>query len=164
MIPNPPTPPPCQAGKVSPPLLIALVLCVLIVSGAAVAGTYFLMRGQDKTTAESKPVKEPLPDPVFVAVEPFTINLQDDSGRVLYVRMSLKVADDKTATYLNSYMPQVRNRILMTVSDQRADELVTSEGKQQLASMLRERIAQPLADGEDPIAVNDVLFTDFIVQ
>jgi len=146
------------------PLIIALVLCVLIVSGAAVAATYFMMGGHDKNTAETEHAREPLPDPVFVAVAPFTINLQDDSGRVLYVRMSLKVADDKTAAYLTSYMPQVRNRILMTVSDQRADALVTSEGKQQLAATLRERIAQPLTADDDPIAVDDVLFTDFIVQ
>ncbi len=160
---NPPQP--SNTGTKTPWLLIVLLL--IGAAGTAVGGTYFYMSGSDPEagieTAEKEPPPPP-PEPVFVAVEPFTVNLQDARGRILYVGVSLKVADEAVASRLTGHMPQVRNRILMTLTSQEADTLTTLEGKQALAQTLRATVSEPFVAEAEPLKVSDVLFTNFIVQ
>ncbi|WP_353247522.1 flagellar basal body-associated protein FliL [Salinisphaera sp. T31B1] len=165
MVSNPLPPSERQSGRISFVLLLTIVLGVLAVGAGAVAATYFMMRDDGQPADnQARTTRVPPPEPVFVAIEPLTVNLAGDSGRVLYVRMSVQVADASAATQLGNYMPRVRNRILMTLSDQHAEDLVSSQGKQTLATKLGERIAEPLTVEGDPVAVDNVLFTDFIVQ
>ena len=144
--------------------LVIMALALVIVTGAAIGGTYMFMK-DDATGGEAEHAKKaPLPKPVFLKIDPFTANLQDARGRILYIRIALKVDDEPQASRLTEHMPQVRNRILMILTDSQAEQLTTSEGKQMLANKLQVAIAEPFIDGEEPIGVQGVLFTDFIVQ
>ena len=159
------TSPPNAAGGNRMLWLIIMALALIIVTGAAIGGTYFFMSDDDQAAAEpahAAPV--PKPAPVFVEIKPFTANLRDPRGRILYVRIALKVEDDKAAEKLAEHMPQVRNRILMTIADTQADNLTSANGKQLLANSLQVAIARPFDEDEDAIGVQEVLFTDFIVQ
>ncbi len=160
------TPPQTPNADTKTPWLLIVLLLIATV-GAAVGGTYFYMSGGEPEagieTAETEPPPPP-PKPVFVSVEPFTVNLNDNRGRILYVGVSLKVADEAAATRVSEHMPQVRNRILMTLTSQEADTLTTLEGKQALARTLRATVSEPFAADAEPLGVGEVLFTNFIVQ
>lgn len=160
-----PTPAPAP-GKQTPWLVITLfVLLFVVAAGAVVGGAWLYMSGQSDglEVAETGPPQPP-PEPVFVAVEPFTVNLHDDRGRILYVGISLKVAGEAVASRMQSHMPQVRNRILMTLTSQEADALMTQEGKKALAGTIRDAVSEPFDPAAKPLGVSDVLFTNFIVQ
>ena len=159
------TSPPNASGSNRTLWLIIMALALIIVTGAAIGGTYFFMNDGDKAAAAPAHAPAvPKPAPVFVEIDPFTANLQDARGRILYIRIALKVDDEPQASRLTEHMPQVRNRILMILTDSQAEQLTTGDGKQMLANKLQVAIAEPFIDGEEPIGVQGVLFTDFIVQ
>lgn len=155
---------PAQGGSNKTLWLVIMALVLVIVTGGAVGGTYMFMNDGSKTEPSADEPPKPPAKPVFVAIEPFTANLQDPRGRILYVRISVKVDDPAQAARLQEHMPQVRNRILMTLTDAEADRLTTAEGKQALAENLQLAIAEPFVEDGEPIGLNSVLFTDFIVQ
>lgn len=145
--------------------LVIMALALVIVTGVAIGGTYIFMSDPSaETKAEAAAKAAPPPKPVFVPIEPFTANLQDARGRILYVRIALKVDDDSQAERLTEHMPQVRNRILLLLADTHAEQLTNADGKQMLANKLQVALVQPFVETDSPIGVQDVLFTDFIVQ
>lgn len=107
------------------------------------------------------------PKPLFLTLEPFTVNLQDDAmgGRLLYVAITVQLGDKAAETFLQQHMPQVRNRLLQVLSGQHANTLITGKGKQTLATAIRQALIDaPFAEDADPLDVERVLFTQFIVQ
>lgn len=150
-----------QRGIGRMPILIALVVLILLVA-AGIAGYFFMAHGSDEATP-AKAEHQPPPKPTFVKVNPMTVNLASDA-RVLYIGLSLNVADQDTAELLESHMPEVRNRMLITLSDQKAEQLTSAQGKRAIAKTLRETLRQPYTPDSEDVAINDVLFTDFIVQ
>lgn len=153
------TPPGNQRGFSRKKTLIAVV-AVTLAALVAAGGAYHFMRDTEAATAS---VPAPAPAPVFVEVAPITVNLADRMA-VLYVSLSLAVSDDAAASQLRQYMPTVRNRMLIALSDQPADRLASAAGKRDMAQVLREVLSAPYVEGGQPIAIKSVQFTDFIVQ
>ncbi|MBZ9538310.1 MULTISPECIES: flagellar basal body-associated protein FliL [Modicisalibacter] len=146
-----------------------LGLLIILISGACSAGVYFLLESRissaSQTGTEEAAPQEPA-TPIFVTIDPFTVNIQSDdySQRLLYIGLSLKVLDDQTREALLTYMPQVRSRLLMLLSGQKAGDLVTPAGKQSLSQAILALFDKPFANAQKPLQVEDVLYTDFIVQ
>jgi flagellar FliL protein len=95
-----------------------------------------------------------------------TVNLQSDDGQQHFLRigLTLKLTDPKTPQELTEHMPEIRSRILLALSNHHPDELAPLEGKHALSTELRTLIEQPTDKGAAPIHVQDVLFTEFVVQ
>jgi flagellar protein FliL len=107
------------------------VLAVIAIGGGAYWYYSHMDHGASKPH-EAKP--QPAKPPVFVALEPFTVNLQaDDNPQFLQVGLSLKVSDAAVVESLKLFMPEVRDRILRLLSSRKAAELLTLEGKQKLS-------------------------------
>ena len=144
--------------------LLGIILIVL--SMASSAGVYFLLDSKSEASTETaeEPVK-PEP-PIFVTVSPFTVNLQSDQyeQRLLYIGLSFKVGDETTREMLEQNMPQLRSRLLLLFSSQHAEGLTTPEGKQALSQQILALFDEPFSDPQPELVVNDVLYTDFIVQ
>lgn len=162
-----PKPAPSKPGPRK--LLVVVLLALVFVLGAGAAGAWLLLgRGIPAAGAHAVAAAKPAPPakPVFFKLDPFTVNLQgsDTGGQLLYVGITVELGDDATKSFLDEHLPQVRNRMLMILSGQDANSLVTSEGKQRLAATLRDAIVQPFEKGQPALAVGSVLFTQFIVQ
>lgn len=145
-----------------------LGLLIILISVACSVGVYFLLDSNSAASDEvtkAAPPAEALP-PIFVPVQSFTVNIQSDdySQRLLYIGLSLKVDDEQTGELIKTHMPQVRSRLLMLLSGQNADELVTPQGKETLSRQILALFDKPFSDPQPALAVDDVLFTDFIVQ
>ncbi|GGX78082.1 flagellar basal body-associated protein FliL [Litchfieldella qijiaojingensis] len=143
------------------------ILVILFSMGSSVAVFYFMdSRAEIQPQVQAEP--EPLvgPTPIFVEIKPFTVNVQSRQydQRLLYVGLSLQVGNEMTSKILQEHMPQVRSRLLTLLSSQHAEDLTTPEGKKALSEQILSLFERPLADPQPPLAINDVLYTEFIVQ
>jgi flagellar protein FliL len=158
---------PQQAAPVSPgPLkrIILIVLIAIIAAGAAGAGVWFFMsKRAPAAAAEAAPALSAAP--LFFPLESMTVNLQSDDGQQHFLRigLTLKLGDATTQQELTDHMPEVRSHILLALSNKHPEELAPLEGKRALAGELKTLIEQPTDRGA-PIHVQDVLFTEFVVQ
>ncbi|ABE59313.1 flagellar basal body-associated protein FliL [Chromohalobacter israelensis] len=152
--------------KRSKSLWLLGLLIVLFSVGSSI-GVYLFMDSRQQASANEETTEpKEAPAPIFVKIEPFTINLQSDeySDRLLYVGLSLKVGDETTRAFLEEYMPEVRSRLLMLLSGQQADTLIKPEGKQRLANQILAMFDEPLTEPQPSLDVTGVLFSEFIVQ
>jgi flagellar protein FliL len=113
--------------------------------------------------------------PVFVELDPFTVNLQPETAvdQYLQVKATLRVDEQPAADNLKAYMPEIRHRVLMLLSGKKASELGSAEGREQLAEDIKHAVNAIVGEvprnrkgePEEPIGpVESVLFTSFIVQ
>lgn len=149
---------PANSGKMKRLLLIVSI--ALVAAGAAAGSTYLFLAKHP-----SKSVPPPPPPPVFLALDPMTVNLLSDDGQhFLRVGLTLKIADEKMQARLTEHMPEIRSRILLDLSNKHPEDLSTLDGKHALAAELKTLVQQPTDAGTPPIDVQDVLFTEFVVQ
>jgi flagellar FliL protein len=152
-----------DAVAVSKKSKLGLILIVLTATLAAAGAAYYFtfMQNHGKSAAAA-----PLPEaPIFVALEPFTVNLQaDDRDRFLHIGLTLKVADAKTQAQIIQYLPETRSRILSLLSNRDPASLVTADDKNKLAAEILKALNKPLASSQPPQHITNVLFTAFVVQ
>ncbi len=138
------------APKKSKKFLIIIVIALLLLLLIGGAAAFFMMSGgeaeegadegevaTEKAPAKKKASKEAAL-PVFVAMDTFTVNLdQDTGGQYLQVVLSLEVED----AHMN-----------------------TPAGKEALAIEIRSLMNEVLEPGAKEGPVKEVLFTNFIIQ
>lgn len=146
-------------------LMLVLALAILALASAGMA-LYVLMGARSSEAATVAAPEAPPPPPIFVRIEPFTVNLPEDNygPRLLYTGLSLKVADERSRQTLAEHMPQVRSRLLMLFPGRKAAELTAPGGKEALLAEMRAVLQAPFSSVHAAPAIEDVLFTEFIVQ
>lgn len=148
-------------------LLWVMIILVLLSSAGAAAAIYMVIdqRGGDTVEGGTQQIAERQP-PIFMRIEPFTVNLADDryGSRLLYTGVTLRVGNDLSQQILEEHMPQVRSRLLMLLSGKQASDLTSPEGKEDLAQAIINRLNVPLTENQPPLDLREVLFTEFIVQ
>jgi flagellar protein FliL len=148
--------------------MILIVLIALIAAGAAAGGMWFFMSRRAPAPAPAQVAAAPAAPvvPVFFPLEPMTVNLQSDDGQQHYLRigLTLKLNDAKVQQQLTDHMPEIRSRVLLALSNKHPEDLAPLDGKRALATELKTLIEQPTEKGAAPVNVEDVLFTEFVVQ
>lgn len=178
-------------------IIIGVVVLVLAGGGAA----FFLMKKSshgdeevadgeesaqvEKTKRAKKDGKET--PPVFVKLDPFTVKLQSEAGEnYLQTTPELRVLDAPVGERIKQYMPEIRHRVLLTLSAKNPVDVSNPQGVQQLSNEIRVAINRIIdgpktsgkgkkkgggdapavaPDDADPDdSVQAVLFTSFIVQ
>lgn len=149
--------------------LIMILLAVALVLAAGGGGAVYWMKkkaaqaaaaageGDDGGHAASKPAFNP--HPVFVPLDPFTVNLADrDSERYAQIGITLEFEDAKIAEQIKTFMPAIRNNILMVLAHKTSTELLSREGKLRLAEQVRREAVRPMgieiADTPDDAPTN----------
>ncbi|WP_345812166.1 flagellar basal body-associated protein FliL [Paraburkholderia sp. PREW-6R] len=156
---------PASPGPMKRIILIAII--AIVAAGAAGAGVWFFMVKRAPAAAHSaEAAPAPAVAPIFFPLDSMTVNLQSDDGQQHFLRigLTLKLTDAKTQQDLTEHMPEVRSHILLALSNKRPEDLAPLEGKRALAAELKTLIEQPTDKGAAPIHVQDVLFTEFVVQ
>jgi flagellar FliL protein len=155
-------------------LFIMIGAAVVVLALGAGAGWYFMHKGADDSAAaepakkehgSSKKAKKSEAKPEYIAVEPFTVNLQPEHGdQYLQVAFTLQVNGKEQVELIKANMAKVRSRVLLLLSGKKASEISTVEGKQQLAGEILAAVNAPFEEHGDAQEVSDVLFTSFIIQ
>ena len=160
--------PPAKAGKKKLIIIIAAALVLVLGGGGAavmllkkkpaegdeeMADGHARPKAEAHAEAKAKPRHDPKHPPVFLSLDPFTVNLADrESERFAQIGVTLEIDEAKTGEDLKVYMPAVRNNILMVLSHRTAAQLVTREGKEKLARSIQYAALRPLGfdiDDED---------------
>jgi flagellar FliL protein len=80
--------------------------------------------------------------------------------RYLRINVSLEVKDQMTAQVVGTRLPQLRDVVLMVLSDKTAEELSTAEGKKGLRDEIFRRLDEKMPAG----MLMNVYFSDLVVQ
>jgi flagellar FliL protein len=143
-------------------LMVLLAAAVLVLGAGGGAAAWFLKAGDGHAPARKERKAAP---PEYVAVDPFTVNLQPENGdQYLQIQFTLQVEGAEQAELFKSNMAQVRSRVLLLLSGKKASEINTIDGKRQLAGEILATLKHPFLDKGDEQDVVDVLFTSFIIQ
>jgi flagellar FliL protein len=122
-------------------------------------GLNLLSRDKNLTVEKKKPAEEA---PGFLyQMEPFIVNLADSGPRrYLKIRIVMESSEPKVNGEYEKRLPQLRDNILVILSNKVYNEIVDSEGKQKLREEIKGRINQVLQN----FKVQRILFTEFIMQ
>lgn len=136
---KPPTKPgkpaPAESAAVAKPKskLIFLIAAGVLLLGAVGGGVAYFINSSAKDAAKEH---APTP-PKFIALEPFTVNLQksEEGEKFLQVGITLKIANLNPAfeEKIKAGMPEIRSRLLLLLSSKRDSELISTDGKKKLA-------------------------------
>lgn len=102
---------------------------------------------------------------VYYAIDPpLVVNFEDGSVvRFLQISMEIMAHDQKAIDSVQKNIPLIRNNLLLLMSNRNYQSLMSRDGKEKLrAEALAEVNAAQKKQGGD--AVDDVLFTSFVVQ
>lgn len=148
-----------------PKLLIGLVVAVGVIAAAGAAAYVFLPRfmGAGATAEAARP---PAPEkPIFLMLEPLTVNLQSEGrSRFLQIGMALRVRDEHAKAQIVEFMPELRSRLLVVLSNRPPESLVTPEDKARLAEEIRTTLNAPLTPETPELGIASVSFNSFVVQ
>ena len=146
-------------------LIIIIVAAVLVLAmGGGAAFLLLKKKALDPdaeagaSSEEQAPAKaakhDPKTVPVFVPLDPFTVNLADrDAERYAQIGITLEIDDSKTGDQIKAYMPAIRNNVLMAIADRTAAELQGREGKAALAERVRRETSRLLGVELDDEAI-----------
>jgi flagellar protein FliL len=179
--------------------LIIIVAAVLVLALGGVGAMLALKKpaaeeGEEEAQAPAKKAqvaktRDPKTPPVFAPLDPFTVNLADkDADRYAQVGITLELDDPQLAETLKTYLPAVRNNILLLLSSKTSADLLAPDGKAKLAREVMRETSRGLGvevedeeeeDEEDATAgkkkkrkkrveqalpVTAVYFSNFIIQ
>ena len=135
-------------------------LLVLALAGAGGGGYFFMKNKSPPAPAEVKAEA-----PIFFPLEPFTVNLQPGGrSRFLHVAVTLKMTDAASQTQMTQYLPEVRSRVLSTLSNREAESLATSEDKTRLSGEIMQSLSQSFGSNTPQQKISSVMFTTFVLQ
>jgi flagellar protein FliL len=165
--------PPADAGaapvaKKGKKKLIIILVAVLVLLGGGGGAAFVIMKkkaaaaaaaaeeGGEAPVEHAPPVAhkaaDPAHPPTFVPLDPFIVNLADhDSEKYAQIGITLQVDDAKFAEQMKTYMPAIRNGILMVLAHKTSQELLQREGKEALAAEIQREAVRPLGiEIDDP--------------
>ena len=149
-----------KSRKLRIALFFLLALALAMAAGGAYYYYYYLSKKPGVTHAVAK-----VEVPIFFPLEPFTVNLQPGSrNRFLHIAVTLKMTDAKAQAQMLQYLPEVRSRILSTLSNRDPESLATPEDKNRLSGEIVQALSQPFAPGLPQQKIGSVLFTTFMLQ
>jgi len=145
-------------GKKKLIIIIAAVLLVVLVGGGAAV----LMMKKKAAAADEEGAEDGAPaaahikidpkhPPVFLPLDPFTVNLADkDADRFAQVGITLEVVDQATGDQMKAFMPAIRSNVLMILAHKTSAELLSLEGKEKLARDILRASVLPMGIELDP--------------
>ena len=153
-------------GKSKKFIIIGAAAVLLIGAGIA---AFFMFSGDSADSGEesAEAVEDEKKEPAqYVGVpEAITSNIPGKrKSRTVQIKMSFMVRSDDAVDIVKLHMPQLKNDVLMLVSQQSADELKTPEGRLALQQKSLETVQATLTDLAGEPTVERVLFISFVMQ
>lgn len=150
-------------------LIIGGVLALLLAMVVAVGMTWYVLTSAatDSAPADSKPLFASRDrGAVYEELkEPFVVNYNANGrARYLQVSVSLLGRDRKAMDTLRDHQPLLRNELVMLLSAQDFNAMLTAPGKEAVRVQATERVQELARNLVGKPAVEQVLFTNFVLQ
>ncbi|HEY8519067.1 MAG TPA: flagellar basal body-associated FliL family protein [Gammaproteobacteria bacterium] len=140
--------------------LILLPIVLIGLFGGAAAGYVLLTQ---KLQAAGPLAQRP---PIYFALEPGLIVNFDGGGRVRYLQIGIEfqTRDPKAAEAFAQHAAVVRNNLIMLLSEQSYEQLITREGKEALREAALAEVQSVMSELYGDPAVETLYFTNFVMQ
>jgi flagellar FliL protein len=155
------------AGKKKLFIIIGAVVLLLIVGGGA-AAWYFLKK--DTPPPEEQDPGQQVPVPALqkdaeigpmVNIDEFIVNIiSGDTAHYVKASLTVELTNIEVQSEVEKRMPQMRDSILLLISNKTYEELQDLQGKKQLKAEILSKLNSFLQTGQ----VRSVYFTNFVVQ
>ncbi len=102
----------------------------------------------------------------YPILPPITTNFSDDQGRRRFMQLSLEVRAPNSSAIdaVKEHNAVIRNALLMAYSDVDYDSAITREGKEALRAISLAEVQRVLAEQTGEDGIDDIFFTQFIIQ
>ncbi|UTA49492.1 flagellar basal body-associated FliL family protein [Simiduia sp. 21SJ11W-1] len=153
--------------------LIILIVIGMLLVGLSVGGTIFALQmladpepvaeGEEGEAEEAAAPKLPA---VYFPLKPAIIVNFNARGRQRYLQaeVTLKIRDPEVVAAVELHMSMIRNALVMLFSGQVYDELQTPEGRELMRQQALEEIQRIVESEIGKPGVEQVLFTNFVMQ
>ena len=83
--------------------------------------------------------------PFYLPLDPFIVNLADrEADRYAQIGITFEVENSATGDQIKAYMPAIRNAVLMILANKTSKDLLSREGKEQLALEIQREAVRPM--------------------
>ncbi len=174
-------------------IVILLIVVILLLGGVLGGGAWLFMSGKlgGVPTAQSavashaadghdadagheekkKKKKDEHAVPTYTLIgdekSAFTVNLAETSeADYLQVEAQLLTSDPEMPAVIKTHMPALKAALNALLSQQKSSEIKTAQGREQLRQQALDEVRKVLEKqaGIDPDEVEDLLFTNFVMQ
>ncbi|MFD2229927.1 flagellar basal body-associated FliL family protein [Alkalimarinus sediminis] len=157
-----------QGGKSKKKLIIIVAIVVILAIGLSVGATLFFLKGDDSGSSEDEavPAEEVKMPAVYLDIKPPFVVTYDVSGRQRYMQVfvSAQSRSQESLDEMELHMPLIRNKLIMLFSSQDFEALQTPEGKAALRTESLTLINEILEKEASGSSIEQVLFTNFVMQ
>ncbi len=148
---------PFKRGKKK--LLVIVAAALVLVLAAGGGGAWYLKKkaahaaalaageeeGSSAEAAQASAKPEARGIPVYLPLDPFIVNLADkEVDRYAQIGITLELESTVFADQMKTYMPAVRNQILLILAHKTAKELLGRSGKEELAEEIMREAVRPM--------------------
>ena len=145
-------------------LVLMLAVAAIVLGGGGVGALVYMKKQKaaaeaaaaaddgdgDATMAKSEKKKEKGEKPVFVPMDPFVVNLADhEADRYAQIGITLEVPDEKVSEEIKTYLPAIRNNILLLLAHKSSADLAGGDGKELLAKQIRHEALKAMGEDVD---------------
>lgn len=156
-----------EGSKTNTILLIVLIVLLLLVGGGGAA--FFLMGGKGdeggEAAAEGAAPKIEASVAYYYEMRPeFIVNLESPRVNFMQLKLQLMANTEEVWKVVEYHMPVIRNNIMLILSSQKYEEINTREGKEKLREELRASIHEVIATESADANIENVYFTELVMQ
>lgn len=145
--------------------MIMVIVAVLVLLIGAGVGAFLFLGGEEESLSPEeqqaqleKQAKQVGP---MVNIDTFIVNILDDQqSRYLKAALTLELDSQEASLEVGERMPQIKDAILLLLSNKTYSELSDLQGKIQLRAELLNRLNSILLKGK----IKHIYFTEFVVQ
>jgi len=144
-------------------LVLMVAVAALVLGGGGVGALVYMKKqkaaaeaaaAEEGDAVEAAPVKHENKKkgekPVFVPMDPFVVNLADhDADRYAQIGIVLEVPDEHAGEEIKTYLPAIRNNILLLLAHKSSADLSGGEGKELLARQIRREALKAMGEDVD---------------
>lgn len=150
--------------------IVVMALAALLLVGVGVGGSlYFtgaLSGGSKGGEEEVEKEQETNSTPLYLAFpKAFTVNFETPNGlRFLQLRMEVMSYQQAAIDAVQTHMPLIKNNVILSLSNQSFETMLTTEGKEKIRADVLAEVQGTLDKYQVDAKVEEVYFTDFVMQ
>jgi len=145
-------------------LVLMVAVAALVLGGGGVGALVYMKKqkaaaeaaaAEEGDAVDAAPVKhekkrEKGEKPVFVPMDAFVVNLADhDADRYAQIGIVLEVPDEHAGEEIKTYLPAIRNNILLLLAHKSSADLSGGDGKELLAKQIRREALRAMGEDVD---------------
>lgn len=138
--------------KKSKASLFIIIFAVLALVSALGFGVLYYWGQKNASDGEEKATSHAVKKapPVYLSLDNMVVNLADPGGeKVAQVGVTLEVIDSTASDKVKVYLPSIRSRILLIISQRESAELLSIAGKEKLAADILVEALRPFSSVAD---------------